>query len=52
MIFERNLAKIEAHNADKTQTYTMGINQFTAMADAEFVAQYLGSYPSNDMIAV
>jgi hypothetical protein len=24
-----NLAKIAAHNADKTQTYTLGVNQFT-----------------------
>jgi C1A family cysteine protease len=51
MIFERNVAKIEAHNADKTQTYTMGINQFTTLTDAEFVANYLGSYPSAEMIA-
>lgn len=24
-----NLAKIKAHNADKTQTHTLGVNQFT-----------------------
>ena len=51
MIFERNLAKIEAHNADKTQTYQIGINQFSALTDAEFVATYLGSYPPTEMIA-
>jgi hypothetical protein len=24
-----NLAKIEAHNADKTQTHTLGVTQFS-----------------------
>ena len=37
-----NLAKIEAHNADKTQTYEQGVNQFSAMTQEEFAASYLG----------
>ena len=41
-IFLENLAKIEAHNADKTQTYEKGVNQFTAMTQEEFVQTYLG----------
>ena len=28
LVFEHNLAKIEAHNADPTQTYKMGVNHF------------------------
>lgn len=30
-IFLMNLAKIKAHNADKTHTHTLGVNQFTDM---------------------
>lgn len=29
LIFERNLLSIEKHNSDDTQTYKVGINQFT-----------------------
>jgi hypothetical protein len=29
LIFEKNVKIIETHNADTTQTYKMGINQFT-----------------------
>lgn len=29
LIFERNLKKIEAHNADSTKTYKLGTNQFS-----------------------
>ena len=35
-IFIHNVEKIEAHNADKTQTYQMGINQFSHMTFEEF----------------
>ena len=41
-IFLENLAKIEAHNADKTQTYEQGVNQFSAMTQGEFAQTYLG----------
>jgi len=40
-IFLRNLAKIEEHNANTKNTYTLGINQFTDLTDAEFQAIYL-----------
>lgn len=36
-----NLAKIEAHNADKTQTFQMGVTQFSDLTQEEFVEQYL-----------
>ena len=36
-VFITNLRKINAHNADKTQTYTMGVNQFTDMTTEEFI---------------
>lgn len=33
-IFMRNIAKIEAHNADPTVTYLKGVNQFADLTDA------------------
>jgi len=33
--------KIEKHNADRTQTYKMGVNQFTDLTDSEFATKYL-----------
>ncbi|CAK92971.1 unnamed protein product (macronuclear) [Paramecium tetraurelia] len=44
-IFEQNYAKILAHNADPTQTYQTGVNQFTDMTQDEFVATYLTYTP-------
>lgn len=41
MIFEQNVANIEKHNADLSQTYKMSINQFTALTQEEFVNTYL-----------
>jgi C1A family cysteine protease len=40
-VFERNAAKVDAHNADPYKTYEMGINQFTGLTDDEFVSTYL-----------
>jgi cathepsin L len=40
-IFLRNLVKINEHNAISTNTYTMGVNQFTDLTQAEFVSLYL-----------
>ena len=37
-LFVGRLAGIRAHNADKTQTYKQGVNQFTDMTDAERTA--------------
>jgi len=36
-IFSKNFDVIESHNADKTQTYTLGVNQFTHLTFEEFV---------------
>lgn len=41
IIFLKNLEIINRHNADKTQTYKMGLNQFSALHDAEFEAIFL-----------
>ena len=48
MIFEQNVAKINTHNADETQSYKMGINQFTALTQEEFEQTYLGAIPPSD----
>lgn len=45
VVFQRNVDKINKHNSDKTQTYKMGINQFTAMTQEEFVNTYLDPKP-------
>lgn len=34
MIFSANLKRIAEHNADETQSYKLGVNQFTAFTDA------------------
>jgi hypothetical protein len=39
-IFQANLETILQHNADKSQTYTMGINDYADMTKAEFKAFY------------
>lgn len=41
IIFERNYAIMQKHNSDSTQTYKMGINQFSSMTDEEFFNTYL-----------
>ena len=41
LIFLKNLEIIEKHNADASKTYKMGLNQFSALHDAEFEATYL-----------
>lgn len=40
-IFLETLKSIELHNADKSQTYTLGINQFSDMTFEELKAKYL-----------
>ena len=53
-IFLENLDIIERHNQDSTQTYKMGLNQFSAFTDDEFRATYLMNIPrqekSNEII--
>lgn len=45
IVFSKNVEIINKHNADKTQTYKMGINQFTAMTEEEFFNTYLDPKP-------
>lgn len=45
LIFEKNLIKIEKHNNDNTQTYKMGVNQFTAFTTEEFAERFLTPMP-------
>ena len=53
MIFEKNLAEINRHNADETQTYKKGINQFTVLTQDEFINIYLNPIqPPKDQIIV
>ena len=42
-IFLENLAKMKLHNSNEHRTYDMGINQFSALTDEEFVQTYLGT---------
>ena len=41
-IFRKNFIGILLHNADYTQNFTMGVNQFTDLTPEEFRAQYIG----------
>jgi C1A family cysteine protease len=41
-IFRTNLRNIVIHNLDRSQNFTMGINQFTDLTPEEFKAQYTG----------
>ena len=41
-IFRSNLRNIILHNLDRTQNFTMGINQFTDLTPQEFKDQYVG----------
>lgn len=48
-IFRNNLINILAHNADLTQNFTMGINQFTDLTPEEFKEQFINSYTSSQL---
>jgi len=41
-IFRKNFIGILAHNADFSQNFTMGVNQFTDLTPQEFREQYVG----------
>lgn len=41
-IFLKNLAKITLHNSDKSKSYQMGLNQFSALTQEEFEQNFLG----------
>jgi C1A family cysteine protease len=51
-IFAENLAKIEAHNANKDKTFEMGVNQFSHLTQEEFVETYLGTVVPTSNVAV
>jgi len=42
-VFAANLKKMEEHNRSGAK-WTMGVNQFSDMTEAEFQAQYMGGY--------
>ena len=41
-IFLANLAEITLHNSKLSKSYTMGLNQFSALTQEEFAQQFLG----------
>ena len=49
-IFLSNLAKINQHNMNEHKTYEMGLNQFSALTQEEFVQQYLGTIVPTEAI--
>ena len=51
-IFLKNLFSIAEHNADATQTWQKGVNQFSDLTDAEFKAIYLTLTPPKKTIEV
>jgi KDEL-tailed cysteine endopeptidase len=42
-VYSSNIAKIRAHNADLTQSYTMEVNHFADLTNEEFIQTYLGA---------
>lgn len=40
-VFLSNKAKIIEHNSNPLNTYKMGLNQFSALTDQEFIQQHL-----------
>jgi hypothetical protein len=46
LIFLKNFEIIQKHNSDSTQTYKMGVNQFTIYTENEFRARFLGEIKS------
>jgi hypothetical protein len=47
LIFEKNILLIEKHNNDDSQTYKMGINQFTIYTNEEFATRFLTPMTAN-----
>lgn len=52
LIFTKNVAAIEMHNLDTTQTYKMGVNQFTGLTEEEFVSYYLNPLRASENRAI
>lgn len=42
IVYNENVLDMQVHNADTTQTYAMGVNQFTYLTRQEFIDIYLG----------
>lgn len=49
-VFLENLAKIKLHNMNEHNSYTMGVNQFSALTDEEFAQTYLGTIVPTEAI--
>lgn len=47
LIFVNNFQEIVRHNADQTQTYKKGLNQFTHLSKTEFKAMFTNKYYTN-----
>ena len=45
LIFEKNLVLINKHNSDASQSYKMGVNQFTIFTTEEFATRFLTPMP-------
>ena len=43
-VFRENVRNIVRHNLDPAQNFTMGVNQFTDLTNAEFKFAYVGGY--------
>jgi hypothetical protein len=48
-IFKANLDHINLENS-KNLTYTLGLNEFSDLTDAEFIASYMGRLPSDNSV--
>jgi hypothetical protein len=46
IIFNQNVAKINKHNSDETQSFKMGVNAFTHLTTEEFVSAHLMKRPA------
>lgn len=42
-----SIEMLKSHNSDENRTYDMGLNQFSAYTDDEFVALFLSPKPYN-----
>jgi cathepsin L len=49
LIFEKNLVLINKHNADASQSYKMGVNQFTIYTTEEFAIRFLNALPAEEI---
>jgi len=50
--FKNTLFTIANHNLDKTQTFQMGINQFSDLSPEEFQIKYLGGFKQSNMTSL